>query len=481
MMKTHRTRLTVAAFACLNPLLWVACGPAAAACTGGPDLFVCLNRADYLAQLQSLTTDTFVEGFESDAVWGAARTTGTVTRPVINTQPSVTSKGIVWTTNHPLTNGISTSSGAARSGSWGVYDPKHGSASGSVVSCDVDNPPEPCLFHDGVTGTLVDGEPRLLGAGGFFSGFFGANIAVVLDDRTQVELAKLTGTGHQFMGVISTAPFRKFQFREMDGKLGQALNISADDFTFGAAPPRDLVGVRHLRNFKLDYNANDRWDGADDVTFGFGQATDIPVIGDWNGDGVDEVGVWRPDTQAFMLDANANDKWDGPGGGDIRVTFGAAGDIPVIGDWNGDGIDDIGVWRPSARSFLLDSDGSLAWDAGDIEARFGQVTDLPLAGDWNGDGIDEIGVWRSTGRRFILDRNGNYTRDAGDIATSFGQSTDLPVTGDWSGDGIDKIGVWRPGNRRFILDVNNSLTRDADDIVSGRFGVDTDTPLRGRW
>lgn len=484
-----RDRLGQLQTLCIAALLWTAAGSALAACTGGPELFVCLNRADYVAKLQSLTQDTFFEGFQNNGTWGAARTAGTVTRPVVNTQPSVISKGIIWTTNYPSTNGISTSAGAARSGGWGVYDPKHGAATGSTATCDVDAPPEPCLYYDGVTGTLLAGEPSLLGAGGYFRGLSGASIAVVLDDQTPIELAKVSGTGYRFMGVISASGFRKFQFREMEGKIGQALYIFADDFTFGAAPAgavpvrRDLVGVRQGNRFKLDFNGNDQWNGigGGDVAFGFGAKSDIPVIGDWDGDGVDEVGVWRPSKQWFMLDANANDRWDGPTGGDIRITFGAPGDVPVVGDWDGDGTDDIGVWRPGNRRFILDSNGSQSLDAGDLQAGFGQSTDLPLAGDWNGDGADEIGVWRPGNRRFILDSNGSFVRDKGDKAVTFGLSGDRPLVGDWSGDGIDNIGVWRPSSRQFILDANNSFKQDGGDIVSQRFGADNDMPVKGRW
>ncbi len=476
---------------CLAPLLWAVGGPAAAACTGGPDLFVCLNRADYLAQLQALTTDTFVEGFESDAVWGGART---VSPTSVNTLPSVTSKGIVWTTNYPLTNGISTSTGAARSGTWGVYDPKHGLATGTPTQCDIDNPPEPCLYHDGVTGTLLDGEPGLLGAGGYFSGFAGASIAIVLDDGAQIELAKLAGTGHQFMGVVSTSSFRKFQFRELEGKIGQALYIFADDFTFGAAggpvtpAAVDQLGVWRpiAHSFYLDANGNDQWDGtaSGDVVVPFGVSTDLPLSGDWNGDGIDEIGVWRPTTGSFYLDANGNDLWDGAAGGDVIVPFGVSTDLPLSGDWDGDGIDDIGVWRPSTGYFYLDLNGNQTWDPGtDLSAPFGLSTDLPLAGDWDADGIDDIGVWRPASGQFFLDLNGNHGWDVGiDLSASFGMSTDIPLSGDWNGDGLDEIGVWRPSTRVFYLDADGSFSWTKGlDVESAPFGLADDLPVTGRW
>ena len=60
----------------------------------------------------------------------------------------------------------------------------------------------------------------------------------------------------------------------------------------------------------------------------------------------DTVGVYRPSTRQFLL-RNANTT----GGADITLTFGQAGDLPVAGDWNGDGIDDAGVFRNG--QFLL--------------------------------------------------------------------------------------------------------------------------------
>jgi len=35
------------------------------------------------------------------------------------------------------------------------------------------------------------------------------------------------------------------------------------------------------------------------------------------------------------------------------VALGVAGDLPVIGDWNGDRIDDLGVWSPTKAVFTL--------------------------------------------------------------------------------------------------------------------------------
>ena len=91
-------------------------------------------------------------------------------------------------------------------------------------------------------------------------------------------------------------------------------------------------------------DGNFRMDGCTDCKFDtsyyFGQAGDIAITGDWNGDGETEIGVFRNGT--FILDTNDNGYVDSY---DATVAFGTKGDKPVIGDWNGDGTSEVGVFR----------------------------------------------------------------------------------------------------------------------------------------
>ena len=185
------------------------------------------NETAYLNALVSAGYNSFKEGFEEDSVWGVTRFPGSAA--------SVTSRGIIWTSNHPNTNPIRTGGGAAVTGSYGVYDPNHGFATGTVAQCDIDNPPAQCLFHDGVSGERVLGTAALVGVGGWFQGTHGADVAVVLNDTTQIGLGKLLNNQLYFFGVIDTDGFTAFEIRETDGKVGDELYIFADDFSFGTA------------------------------------------------------------------------------------------------------------------------------------------------------------------------------------------------------------------------------------------------------
>lgn len=61
----------------------------------------------------------------------------------------------------------------------------------------------------------------------------------------------------------------------------------------------------------------------------------------------------------------------------------------------------------------------------------GQANDLPVTGDWNSDGSDEIGSFVNGFR--AIDYNGNYpwTSVVVDRFAAFGRTDDLPVVGKW--------------------------------------------------
>ena len=233
---------------------------------------------------------------------------------------------------------------------------------------------------------------------------------------------------------------------------------------------RSKIGVLRNGEWYLDGNGNGMWD-QDDVLSFFGTEGDLPIIGDWNGDGKNKIGVLR--NGEWYLDYNGNGMWDQD---DMLSFFGTEGDRPIIGDWNGDGRDDMGVLRDS--EWYLDYNGNGVWDSEDIlSSSFALTGDLPVTGDWNGDGRDKVGVLRDG--EWYLDYNGNGVWDSDDIFSNlFGTNGDLPVAGDWNGDGRDKIGVLRDGE--WYLDYNGNGMWDSDDIIRF-FGTKGDQPVAEYW
>lgn len=243
-----------------------------------------------------------------------------------------------------------------------------------------------------------------------------------------------------------------------DGFVTKIAEVNDD--TIGTFRPSDLIF--RLRNFNSADLPN--------ITVGpnFYQAGDLPVTGDFNGDGVDTTGIFRSVNAdgVFLL----SDRTDGSV--TVGVFFGQAGDLPIVGDWDGDGKDGIGVFRPAASKFFLRN--KITPGPADITVTFGGVGDIPLAGDWDGDGDDTIGIYRESQHRFFLRNKFNV---AADINVPFGIAGDVPVTGDWDGDGDDTVGVFRNSQHKFIL--RNVNTGPAALVID--FGETGDVPLAGDW
>lgn len=85
--------------------------------------------------------------------------------------------------------------------------------------------------------------------------------------------------------------------------------------------------------------------------YGYGGAGDIPVMGDWNGDSFDTPGVVRYNRFSGSLDWLLTNKKltttpvGGLGAAQVTWGWGIAGDSPVVGNWNGPTGDEGGVVR----------------------------------------------------------------------------------------------------------------------------------------
>jgi Tol biopolymer transport system component len=249
-------------------------------------------------------------------------------------------------------------------------------------------------------------------------------------------------------------------------------NIADSTASWQAVVPPVTIGVfRPSTSQWLLKNSNSG--GRPNVSVDFGQAGDLPVTGDWNGDGITDLGVFR-NGQFLLRQAPANI---------TTVNFGQAGDLPIAGDWNGDGTDDLGVFRTG--QFILRKPVKPCPACPIIfiliTFNFGQAGDTPLAGDWNGDGIDTVGIFNAGSWTL---RNSN-SAGAADITVQFGTAPGArPVVGDWNGDGIDTIGVLLPSNvlgaTTFGLNNVNSNLSGLFDILAA-FGGDGDLPVSGDW
>lgn len=257
-----------------------------------------------------------------------------------------------------------------------------------------------------------------------------------------------------------------------------AFGATADDFLIGdwGGDGIDNVAVRKDigGNGKFFFNnTNVANTGGSDNSFILGPVTADALVGDWNGDGTDNVAVRRDigGVGKFFFDTN------GDRVPEVDYVFGAAVDVPVVGNWDGNTTDNIGIVRDISgglRWFLAGDNGSVA-----SNFAFGQAGDIPIVGDWNNDGSDNVGVVRNVGGilKYFLDTNGDSTPE---IIFAFGsQSTDTPVACRFSGvDMKDEVGIARAeggGALRFIT----TSALDGAQTLRVRFGNAADSPFVG--
>lgn len=235
----------------------------------------------------------------------------------------------------------------------------------------------------------------------------------------------------------------------------------------------DEVAVYKDGYWLIDINRNGRWEETD-LLAKLGDSDDRPVVGDWDGDGKDDIGIygpiWERDREAIERDPGLPNPENSPftkpknvppvdadsttGARIMKLTSygrqradvidhvfgtGEREDVPVTGDWNGNGIRSIGTFNDGIWQLDINGDGKFDYE--DTTVNFGRAGDIPLVGDFNGDGIEEIAVYRSG--TWHIDTNGNRELDATDKTFEMGGAYDKPVVGDWDGDGIDEPGLYR--------------------------------------
>ncbi len=205
------------------------------------------------------------------------------------------------------------------------------------------------------------------------------------------------------------------------------------------------------------YGSNNN-DGFNNSSVPFGTSGDIPVIGDFDGNGAGEYAVFRPSSGRWFIDNtwSPNAVWK-------SVAFGSAGDTPVPADYDGDGNTDVAVFRPSAGHWYvtLDLSGNVHF-----ETAFGAPGDIPVPADYDGDGKADVAVYRPSNGTWYVSRS-----TGGQISVQFGTSGDIPVPSDYDGDGVADMAVFRPSSGTWYFALSTGSR------IAVQFGAPGDIPL----
>ena len=247
-------------------------------------------------------------------------------------------------------------------------------------------------------------------------------------------------------------------------------NAAVASFVRSVLGGPDSVGVTDLStaNWLLL-----RFDGTP-TEFPFGDAGDLPLAGDWTCDGIATPAAFRPSTGQYFLRSSATS-----GAGEWDYVVDVPGHLPLAGDFDGDTCSTIAYYD------LVDSKVVVfnGWPADGVPAehealfRFGDDGDIPFVGDFDGDGLDTIGLFRPSTGMFYL--KNTHTEGPADIEFEFGAVGDIPIAGDWGPeDGVDTVAVYRPSTGTFFFRYDNSAG-PADETLE--FGMLDGYPVAGAF
>jgi hypothetical protein len=184
----------------------------------------------------------------------------------------------------------------------------------------------------------------------------------------------------------------------------------------------------------------------------FAAGNEIPLVGDFNGDGKDDIATFTRGAAADVYVALSTGSGFNGTGWKWHDYFAAGNEIPAVGDFNGDGKDDIATFTrgDSADVYVALSTGSsfsgTGWKWHDW---FAAGSELPLVGDFNGDGKDDIATFPrgSSADVFVATSTGSSFSGTGwKWHDYFAAGSELPAVGDFNGDGKDDIVTFTRGS-----------------------------------
>ncbi len=209
----------------------------------------------------------------------------------------------------------------------------------------------------------------------------------------------------------------------------------------------------------------------------FGKPGDDPtIVGDYDGDNKADVAVFRDNGLQSVAPCSNGTVWyyrpSATANVDFRsVCWGATGDRVAPGDYDGDGKNDFAVFRPSNDSGIF----YVSKSGGGTEAVYwGRFGDQTIPGDYDGDGRTDYAVTRqATEREFHI-----RTQTGATQFYQFGANTDIPVPGDYNGDGKTDIAISRQNSttNRNNFYVRPAGTSGASDFAF-QWGQPTDYPV----
>ncbi len=257
--------------------------------------------------------------------------------------------------------------------------------------------------------------------------------------------------------VVNGLPFAgRFDDKDVNGDEVGAVTA----FPSAGEPSYWYFDTNH--DFQVDYTLTSQLRG-------------YPVVGDFDGDGFDDMATWMDDTFQIDLANGVRRGWDGVADATFRFGFIGTQERPVAADMDQDGYDDLGLWVPNRSGqtpgeagewyFLVSGGQTLlnrivvdpiqGWNmieftpkpfGNDIYQQFGDEFALPVVGNFDPPVVPQFGetgvTLKGTGNDDVLeivagDTAANWTiRLNGEAQVLDGALTTLTVN---LGGGADRV------------------------------------------
>ena len=187
-------------------------------------------------------------------------------------------------------------------------------------------------------------------------------------------------------------------------------------------------------------------------TLQFGGDQRVPVPGNFDGDGISDLAFFNPASGMWGVRLGAS-------GRIFTVSFGDSTSLPALADYDGDGKSDYGVYSPTNGIYKYKSSSS----SKTVQKRFGRPGNIPVPCDYDGDGVDDIALYDSTTGVWT-----SYNSSGQLQQKKFGEVGDIPMPGNYKGDRKCEYSVYRPSSGTWFFLGH----------ASQAFGAGSDVPVK---